>query len=40
MTREQAVKEVKLAQYSQYASYEQRFGGNVGTVYDEMKANQ
>lgn len=40
MTREQAIKEVKLAQYSSYASYEQRFAGNVGTVYDEMKTSQ
>jgi cyclase len=40
MTREQAIKEVKLEQYAKYASYEQRFPGNVGTVYDEMKANQ
>ena len=37
MTREQTVKEVKLEQYSKYTSYEQRFPGNVGTVYDEMK---
>ncbi len=37
MTREQALKEVKLEQYSKYTGYEQRFPGNVGTVYDEMK---
>ncbi|HSF23620.1 MAG TPA: MBL fold metallo-hydrolase [Blastocatellia bacterium] len=40
MTREQAIKEVKLAQYSQYGGYEQRFPGNVGTVYDELKASK
>lgn len=40
MTREQATKEVRLAQYAKYASYEQRFPGNVGTVYDEIKASQ
>ncbi|HSO74866.1 MAG TPA: MBL fold metallo-hydrolase [Blastocatellia bacterium] len=40
MTREQAIQEVKLAQYSKYTSYEQRFAGNVGTVYDEIKASQ
>ena len=40
MTREQAIKEVKLAQYAKYTSYEQRFPGNVGTVYDEIKASQ
>ena len=37
MTREQAVKEVKLEQYSSYNGYAQRFPANVGTVYDEMK---
>ncbi len=37
MTREQAVKEVKLDQYAKFNGYEQRFAGNVGTVYDEMK---
>jgi cyclase len=37
MSREQAVKEVKLEQYSKYNGYEQRFPVNVGTVYDEMK---
>ena len=37
MTREQAVKEVKLEQYSSYNGYAQRFAANVGTVFDEMK---
>ena len=37
MTREQAVKEVKLEQYAAYNGYAQRFAANVGTVYDEMK---
>jgi cyclase len=37
MTREQAMKEVKLEQYSGYTGYAQRFGANVGTIYDEMK---
>lgn len=37
MTREQAVKEVKMEQYSGYNGYAQRFPSNVGTVYDEMK---
>jgi hypothetical protein len=37
MTREQALKEVKLEQYAKYTGYDQRFPGNVGTVYDEMK---
>ncbi|MFY9611613.1 MAG: MBL fold metallo-hydrolase [Blastocatellia bacterium] len=40
MPREQAIKQVKLAQYAKYTGYEQRFPGNVGTVYDELKANQ
>lgn len=40
MTREQAIKEVKLEQYSKYTGYEQRFPGNVGTVYDEMKESK
>ena len=40
MTREQAVKEVKIEQYSKYTGYEQRFPGNVGTVYDEMKESK
>jgi len=39
-TREQAVKDVKLEQYSKYTGYEQRFPGNVGTVYDEMKESK
>lgn len=38
MTREQAVKEVKLAQYASYTGYEQRFPANVGVVFDELKA--
>ncbi|MFY9553930.1 MAG: MBL fold metallo-hydrolase [Blastocatellia bacterium] len=38
MTREQAVKDVKLDQYSKFTGYEQRFPGNVGTVFDEMKS--
>ena len=38
MTREQAVKDVKLEQYSTYTGYAQRFPGNVGTVFDEMKS--
>jgi glyoxylase-like metal-dependent hydrolase (beta-lactamase superfamily II) len=37
MPREQAVKEIKLEQYSGYNGYAQRFASNVGTVYDEMK---
>jgi cyclase len=37
MTRDQALKEVKLDQYSQYNGYEQRFPSNVGAVYDEIK---
>lgn len=36
-TREQALKEVKLEQYSAYNGYAQRFAANVGTVYDELK---
>ena len=40
MTREQALKEVKLEQYSKHTGYEQRFSGNVGTVYDEMKESK
>jgi glyoxylase-like metal-dependent hydrolase (beta-lactamase superfamily II) len=40
LTREQTIKEVKLVQYSKYTSYEQRFPGNVGTVYDEIKVSQ
>ena len=36
VTREQAIKDVNLDQYSKYTGYEQRFPGNVGTVYDEM----
>jgi glyoxylase-like metal-dependent hydrolase (beta-lactamase superfamily II) len=40
MTREQAIKEVKIEQYSKYTGYEQRFPVNVGTVYDEMKSGQ
>jgi cyclase len=39
-TREQALKEVKLEQYSKYTGYEQRFPGNVGTVYDELKESK
>jgi glyoxylase-like metal-dependent hydrolase (beta-lactamase superfamily II) len=39
-TREEAVKEVKLAQYSSYQGYEQRFPQNVGIVYDELKAGE
>jgi cyclase len=38
LTREQAVKDIKLEQYSKYTGYEQRFSGNVGTVYDELKS--
>ena len=37
MSRDQAVKDLKLEQYSKLNGYEQRFAGNVGTVYDEMK---
>ncbi|HJQ70287.1 MAG TPA: MBL fold metallo-hydrolase [Blastocatellia bacterium] len=37
MTREQAIKEVKLEQYAAYNGYAQRFASNVGTVYDELK---
>jgi glyoxylase-like metal-dependent hydrolase (beta-lactamase superfamily II) len=37
MTREEALKQVKLDQYAKFNGYEQRFAGNVGTVYDEMK---
>jgi len=37
MNRDQALKEVKLEQYSKLNGYDQRFAGNVGTVYDEMK---
>ena len=37
VTREQAVKEVKLEQYSGYKGYAQGLASNVGTVYDEMK---
>ena len=40
LSREQAVKDVKLDQYSKYTGYEQRFPGNVGTVYDEMKESK
>jgi glyoxylase-like metal-dependent hydrolase (beta-lactamase superfamily II) len=40
MSREQALKEVKLPQYSGYSNYEQRFATNVGAVYDEMKDGQ
>lgn len=40
LTREQAVKDVKLEQYSKFNGYEQRFPGNVGTVYDEIKASK
>jgi glyoxylase-like metal-dependent hydrolase (beta-lactamase superfamily II) len=40
MTREQALKEVKLPQYASYNGYDQRFAGNVGIVYDELKSGQ
>jgi cyclase len=40
VTREQAVKDVKLPQYAQYTGYEQRLPSNVGVVYDELKAGQ
>lgn len=40
MTREQALKQVKLDQYAKYTGYDQRFPGNVGTVYDEMKESK
>ena len=40
LSREQAIKDVKLDQYSKYTGYEQRFPGNVGTVYDEMKESK
>lgn len=38
LTREDAVKQIKLDQYSSFNGYSQRFGGNVGVVYDEMRA--
>jgi glyoxylase-like metal-dependent hydrolase (beta-lactamase superfamily II) len=40
MTREQALKEVKLSRYASYNGYEQRFPANVGVVYDELKSGQ
>ena len=40
MTRDRAVKEIKLPQYSSYAGYEQRLPANVAVVYDEMKSGQ
>lgn len=40
LSREQAVKEVKLDQYAQLTGYSQRFASNVGVVYDELKAGQ
>ncbi|HWP42240.1 MAG TPA: MBL fold metallo-hydrolase [Blastocatellia bacterium] len=40
MTREQALKEVRLPQYSTYNNYEQRFATNVGAVYDELKSGR
>ncbi|HEY7547445.1 MAG TPA: MBL fold metallo-hydrolase [Blastocatellia bacterium] len=36
-TREQAVKEIQLPQYSSHTGYAQGLAGNVGIVYDEMK---
>jgi cyclase len=40
LSRDQAVKEVKLARYSQYNGYNQRFAANVGAVYDETKESR
>ena len=39
-SREQATKEVKLAQYAGYTGYDQRFAQNVGVVFDELKAGE
>ncbi len=36
-TREQAVKEIQLPQYSSHTGYAQGLAGNIGNVYDEMK---
>src|SRR5215213_5855233 len=38
LSRDRAVKEVKLEQYAQLNGYGQRFASNVGAVYDELKA--
>ena len=40
LSRDQAVKEVKLDQYAQLPGYGQRFALNVGAVYDELKTGQ
>lgn len=40
LSRDQAIKEVKLDQYAQLTGYAQRFASNVGAVYDELKAGQ
>jgi glyoxylase-like metal-dependent hydrolase (beta-lactamase superfamily II) len=40
LARDQAIKEVKIEKYAQYAGYAQRFASNVGVVYDELKAGQ
>jgi cyclase len=37
MSSDQAIKEVKLAQYAQYNGYGQYFGSNVAAAYDELK---
>ncbi|HVF89668.1 MAG TPA: MBL fold metallo-hydrolase [Blastocatellia bacterium] len=40
LSRDQAVKDVKLEQYAQLNGYGQRFASNVGAVYDELKADR
>lgn len=40
MTRDQAIQRVKLAKYSEYNGYDQRFSQNVGVVYDEIQSEE
>ncbi len=39
-TKDQASKELKLAQYEQFSGYAQRFASNVSVVYEELKAGE